>query len=88
MRCLSELERKEVNDTQRIIELAAAGRGGFFPLPFMNKLTHGFIIIGVAIALTGCQASETRSVGAPGPQTSDSEWRDTALPRARDMGCR
>ena len=31
----------------------------------MNKLTHGFIIIGVAIALTGCQASETRSVGAP-----------------------
>ena len=32
----------------------------------MNKLRHGFIIIAVAIALTGCQTSETRSVGAPG----------------------
>jgi pimeloyl-ACP methyl ester carboxylesterase len=31
----------------------------------MNKLMRGFIIIGVAIVLTGCQTSETGSVGAP-----------------------
>ena len=31
----------------------------------MIKLIHGFIIIGVAIALTGCQTSETRSVVDP-----------------------
>ena len=31
----------------------------------MNKLLHGFIIMGVAIAATGCQTSESGSVGAP-----------------------
>lgn len=31
----------------------------------MNKLMHGLIILGVAIALTGCQTSETGSVSAP-----------------------
>jgi pimeloyl-ACP methyl ester carboxylesterase len=31
----------------------------------MNKLLHGFVIIGFAIASTGCQTSETKSAGAP-----------------------